>query len=594
MELNQEQKSAVESEAKLRLVIASPGSGKTRVLVSAVEREAKRMGADKCCVVTFTRKAAQEMEDRLAKVGVAGLGWVGTLHGLMLKLCREHNDLIGFPESIGVLDPEQREQIVESIMADMKVRGSVGRILPLLDCEKCIGFGKSAMWTKDELVAKEYHSRLRNAGLLDFSSMMFHGRSVIMALDGSGAWPFQFLAVDEVQDSSQDDFGHYFGMPCERKLLVGDPDQSVFGFRGGWMEGIIQMAESAQWEVHKLQTNYRSGVHICEAANRLISHNLNRVDKLTVADKPGGSVMVHECDGPAAEHAWVVNRIVQYTTPPEPVCHCGDYCKDHHTGSGHSPVPMQEEGEPYKLDQIAILCRTNTSARDFLTALKAAGIPVKERRMAEAPADWRKAKLLLTALGSPWSDFAVKAYLVAVVGQVKADLLEADSKRGMTSLNEAAGNLLGSGERFTELDLVRHGLSAESRERIAAAVKTMRGAWDNAELLLALNNGEQSGVVVGKGVTVCTVHAMKGLEADVVFMPGMEEGNFPQGRKDTDTEEERRLAFVGVTRAREQVLLSWCSARPQYRGPNIPAGPAEPKVRSRFVGELFKDSNTKP
>ena len=118
IELNQEQRAAVDSDAPKRLVISGPGAGKTRVLVSAVAREAKEHGAEGCLVITFTNKAAREMESRLADMGVVGLGYCGTLHGFTLSLCRSHGGLVGLPESIGVMDGDQREGIVESIMKD--------------------------------------------------------------------------------------------------------------------------------------------------------------------------------------------------------------------------------------------------------------------------------------------------------------------------------------------------------------------------------------------------------------------------------------------------------------------------------------------
>lgn len=591
IELNEEQRAAVESDAANRLVIAGAGSGKTRVLVAAVAREAEAHGAESCCVVTYTNKAAGEMRDRLEALGVSGLGWCGTLHGLMLLLCRRHHGLVGLPKKVGVLDAEQREGIVESIMRDMGVRCPTKRVLPFLDAECCVAPGAVAKrtWTKEELVAREYHLRLRQAGLVDFSSMLYHGKSVVLALAESGEWPFGSLFVDEAQDSSASDWSIYDAMPCGRKLVVGDDCQAIYGFRGGDVREFVKRAKDGSWSVSKMTTNYRSGPNIVQASDRLICHNKNRVDKVCYPsneNKPD-NVAERECATPVEEMSFVADIISKWTTPAEPVCHCGDYCKDHNQGSGHSPVPMEEEGGPRKPGDFAVLCRTNSQCKAFAQHLKACGVPVAERRMAEVPGDWRRAKLLLTVLGNPYSDFAVRQYLEATEGQAEAARVANAAAQKMVSISEALDWRYGKGERFADVDLVRHGLSAESRDHIASAVRTMRGEWDTADLLLALGNGEQQGELAGDGVAVTTVHQSKGLEFDVVFLVGMEEGNFPTARKDEDIEESRRLCYVGITRAKEQLVLTWCNHRAQYRGSNLPPGPMEEKRRSRFISELL-------
>lgn len=234
--LNAEQRAAVESDAPFRLVVAGPGSGKTRTLVAAIERECREHGQQGIVAITYTVAAATELEERLksadwkdlprARPNDLNLGFCGTLHAFCLKLAREHGYLGN--AQWGVLDDEQREGMVEDVMADLGVKTTVAKVLPLLD-----KFQGAFARTPTEIAVNEYRNRILSAGLLDFEAMLKAGAHIARRLGDRNRWPYRALFVDEAQDATAADWDCYDAFPCERKFVVGDPDQAIFGFRGG-------------------------------------------------------------------------------------------------------------------------------------------------------------------------------------------------------------------------------------------------------------------------------------------------------------------------------------------------------------------------
>ncbi len=593
MELDRDQSAAVLSKASKRVVIASAGSGKTRTLVAAVAHEIQQ-GTRPCevCVVTFTNNAAAELKARLNKIFAPNpvvLGWCGTLHGLMLKLLSEHHGLVGLPASLAVADDDQREPMVEALMREMDSRASLKKVMAMLKPERFCQPKPNQNWSKEELVCIAYYRKLRGAGLLDFDMILHYGLRVVKAMlpqsreanapgDYSAfGWPFKSLFVDETQDSSTEDWRIYEAMPCPRKMVVGDFDQAIYGFRGGAVSNLLDAARgnSNGWnEVFTLETNYRSGSAITTAAQRLIEHNTGRVPKRTVAARQGGSVEVMECDSPAQEMAAVLRAI-----------------QDLADDSVEGEVPdLEQRGMDETFQTVAVLCRTNSVASQFSAFLKAVGVPVKERKQPKDSGDWRRAKLLLTCLAQPFNDWTVRQYLTMSKGDLKASEVANSAAKAMVSINELMGFPFGKGEgTLDDVALVRHDLSFESRERIHAAAEalSLRGPWTLPELLLELR--DEPAKEEGEGVHVSTIHGFKGKEASVVFLVSMEEGILPSAKDAKDPaalEESRRLCYVAATRAKERLIVSWCKTRPQNRGPNVPAGPVEQREPSRFIKEM--------
>ena len=549
--LNAEQTAVVESTAKQILCIASAGSGKTSTLVARI-RHLVAAGADpsKFMVITYTNAASKVLQQRLEPLRV---GSCGTLHGFLLRLLGRHHALVNLPERLSVIDDEQREPMVESIMADMGVKSSLKKVMPFVDDNPLTFLSASTSKTKEGLVAREYHRRLRKAGLLDFNTILFYGLELVSRLD-AGTFGYTHLAVDEVQDSADIDAAIYAAMPCQNKFLCGDPDQAIFAFRGGNVANILKLARSPDWETKLLETNYRCAEEICIHAQTLIEKNADRFPKKTLAANPGGEIVIHRCPTPAAEMSRVAMELQKFHVE--------------------------------QLAESAVLCRTNRIVEEFSTFLAGVGIPVKTRKQVAMPKDWRRAKMFLTVLANPWCDVAVERYVALRDGEPAAAKLRQQAAMEMRPLHEVAGIVVdGSPLVMFTRSMAREGLSPESRSRIEAAASELAAGWTVPDLILALNAGEELAREEGHGCHVGTIHGFKGKEAVNVFLVGFEEGIIPSLKADTSVEEERRLAYVGFTRASGRLWISSCEARSQSRGPNLPPGPMQAREQSRFVKE---------
>ena len=228
---------------------------------------------------------------------------------------------------------------------------------------------------------------------------------------------------------------------------------------------------------------------------------------------------------------------------------------------------------------ICILARTNALARQFADHLEASGIPVARRKTQERPPDWSAAKLLLTLLANPSNDLVCHRYLVLKLGAKEADRVQRLASIALKSINDYHFHFDSTASPLHALS--GQGISRESQELVSAAMLQLNEAGDYSvnDLLLFLNGQEQEQETVGEGVTVCTAHAAKGRQWRVVLICGFEDGYFPMHRADTDEQDERRLAFVAVTRAIDAVHISWSASRPKPFSRDTEARSISPFVR---------------
>jgi len=545
--LDAAQAACVASAAPLKVAVAGPGSGKTRLLAAAVAAEPDPRAA---CVVTYTAAAARELRARLAAAGVEA-GWCGTLHAFCLRTARERHALAGLPARLSVARDAQRESVMRSVLEDTGLGRKMTLSRALKWSESAVGAGAllAGRLPPEALAAAEFHSRMLGCGLLDFQAVLDCGLAAAKAAAAAGEWPYRLLAWDEFQDSSPQDAAVMAAMPFGRKLAVGDPDQAVYGFRGGDPSAMLRLAAGGSgWEAHKLETNYRSCPEVCALGERVAAGQSRRLAK-SCRPAPGaapGEVREAACGSPQAEAAEVAAWL-----------------------AGRDP------------SSCAVLCRTNWHAEQVAAALAAAGARVAERRSEALPEDWRAAEALLCALDNPWSDAAVAAHRECQVGAQRADAEARAARAAMVSLNESLGGRYSAGPWRREA--LKFGLSAGSVQRVLAAADAL-GDCTASEALLHLRSGEPP--PASPGVAVSTAHAAKGREWESVAVCGCEEGLFPQSKRDSDADEERRLFFVACTRASRRLLLCWSRSRPQWRGRGSPPGPAEPRERSRFLSAL--------
>ncbi len=520
--------------------IAGPGSGKTRTLIKRVTDtiNAGVSPAEIVCI-TFTNAAADEMAKRLPD-GVS-VGYCGTLHGFMLRALRRHGEAIGFGPEVQVINEDHSAALLDEIVTSQRYKGSKKAVEEAL--AKGPDVAKATIMKPADLVAATFFRTLKKANMVTFDTLLHYGAKVANQVTG-----YTHMFVDEAQDSSDVDFAIYRALPIATKFVVGDPDQSIYSFRGGNVGNLVGLAASVPPEkVILREMNYRCDMAITRAADRLIAHNLNRVPKQTVSatDEPGLAVF-HQFEQAGLEMQAV----------------------------GAELVGRQD------LDECAILLRTNHAVSIWREYLPTRGVPVKSRRTLERPKDWRMAKALLAMFADPTNDMAAHWAAVLMVGQERALALKRNAIAGNSPLAtllhqspwgatvESSTALLGPLVSRDSVDLIR-----SFRDKLPPGTICIQ------DLCLRISEADEESVEAGAGVTVCTIHAAKGREWAAVWLPGLDQATIPGTKKGADTEEERRLLYVAMTRAKRELRMSFAQHPISQWGNN------QPVEASQFVAE---------
>jgi DNA helicase-2/ATP-dependent DNA helicase PcrA len=625
--LNPEQRAAVETLDGPLLVLAGAGTGKTRVLTTRFAHllVTRRAWPSQVLAVTFTNKAAREMKARVSAIlgrEVEGL-WLGTFHALAARMLRRHAECIGLRSNFTILDTDDQMRLLKQVMdtsgVDPKRWPAPGlmavvqrwkdrgltpeRVTPAEDSDYANGRARA--------LYAHYQQRLRDLNAADFGDLLLHVTEILRTEPEVLAQyhrAFRYILVDEYQDTNLVQYlwlrllaqGH--GNIC----CVGDDDQSIYSWRGAEIENILRFEKDfPDAKVVRLERNYRSTRPILAAASGLIAHNAGRLGKTLRAgrdDTEGEKVRVVALWDSEEEARMVGERI--------------------EAAQRAGTVPLSE---------IAILVRAGFQTRAFEERLITLGIPyrvVGGARFYERQ-EIRDALAYMRVLAQPSDDLAFER----IVNVPKRGLGES----AIRALHEQArienGSLAAAAER---LALSPDGLRPKPRQALAelmrgfarwreqlardghvATVATMldesgytemwkqdrspeaSGRLENLkELLRALGEFESLAgfldhvalvmendeAAEGERVSLMTLHAAKGLEFDMVFLPGWEEGLFPSQRAldeggEKALEEERRLAYVGLTRARKVAVVSHAANRRVY-------GNWTASIPSRFIGEL--------
>jgi len=562
MNLNEQQLKAINSNSPTILAIAGPGAGKSATLVARVQRLI-RDGTDPAaiCVITFTRSAAAELQERLGDVR---LGFNGNLHSLMFRLLQQHGHLIGLPQQLTILDAETAAELLAECAANLKSKAAANTLAELRETWFQWAPG-CRTWDIDRLVCKEYYSRMRDSGAVDFDSILHLGLQVIKAIMANDIpWPFHHLMVDEAHDSADIDFAIYHEMPCANKVWISDPDQSIYKFRGGNVENVMNLSRDERCETIILDLNYRSRKNICEAANRLIAHNVNRVDKQIIATRDGGSIGYRAFEMPAMELEFICQLIREF-------------------------YPATAAGTAA---EVAVLWRSNRLVDECTEYLKAHGIAVVERRRVPVAAT-ATARAALAVMMNPYNEMAVQRYITLIDSKAAATKANRDATIRMENLAhlyfKGVSDVLvtpDKGEHFLSEIVGRFSdqikVPQEARDSITAAAAKLTGTFTLADLMFALD--EQTEADAGNGVAVKTFHSAKGLQFPFVIVGGMEQETCPGTRKDADIPESRRLFFVAITRAMDRLMITRCHQRQCA----FKAWVMEPKTASQFVSECLE------
>lgn len=563
------QEHAVTSDEEAIMLLAGPGSGKTRTLIMRIERLVLG-GVDPAAItiLTYTNAAARVLEQRLAMIkiflkplGVEGeadnwkpltVGYVGTLHGFALRMLRDHGEPIGYGGRISVTSPESASILLESKARSLGCRTALKKLME----QKTALPRPGARLTVEESVVALYHDELREAGVVDYDLILTEFRRMLVDADPMVSNPirfaFQYLFADEVQDSAEIDWDIYLALPVRWKFFVGDPDQAIYSFRGGSVERMNQYAADLRVTVIKLEQNFRSDRAVCTAANNLILNNQRRIPKMTYS---------------AGEEPGIFRDLGMFMTEGEEIGHVA-----------REIIGLLENGgEPDRPLEIAVLTRTNHLAGCFRKTLTATGrIPVAQREVLELPRDWAYARSMVELMVHPDNDtlafFNIITSLTVKSGEspkaaaAAAHAAKLGAAAAGTSINKRVMNFPEIRSAAEAAMFLSSATQTSMESRMLVADKLRELPRDAGVLELALAMGETYEIVESPeaapgAVQVMTIHASKGHEFDVVFLAGFEDEVIPGRRRDVNIEEERRLAFVGATRARHALYVTGAEQR---------------------------------
>jgi DNA helicase-2/ATP-dependent DNA helicase PcrA len=613
-DLNPPQREAVLHQSGPVLVLAGAGSGKTRVITYRIARLVQSGVAPQALLaVTFTNKAAGEMRERAERLlghGASGL-WIGTFHSICARLLRMYGTGVGLSRNFIIYDEADQIALLKRILTDLGVPERLfapKEILWTIDRAKNAGVGPADYRGGDfftDLVAKvypEYERRLTEADAADFGNLLLKAVQ-LLAVDADLASRladrFEHLLVDEFQDTNavQYDLVRRLSARHHNLCVVGDDDQSIYGWRGADIQNILGFeADHPDARVIKLEQNYRSTQIILDAAGAIIDHNAGRKAKKLWTEKRGGApIVLHACEDERAEASLVVSQILGLRRSASRTF--GDFAVFYRTHaqsrvleealrSARPPVPYTIVGGTRFYDRAEI--------KDLLAYLRVLVNPADEvalLRIINVPTRGIGASTIDRVLEVARRD---KVSLLEAVRQCGAETetaeeaLRSGPRRKLAAFHELLGNLTEetrseAPSRAAEIVLERTGYlerlaldsspeaqgRAENLMELVASLKdyeqrseepTLVGFLEQVALVAAVDGYAEN---EGK-VTLMTVHSAKGLEFPVVFVVGLEQGIFPHGRALDDVkemEEERRLAYVAITRAREELFLSHARQR---------------------------------
>ncbi len=628
--LNDRQREAVSADPGNILVLAGAGSGKTRVLTHRIAWACEVFGLSPFAVlaVTFTNKAASEMRGRVeALLGISAAAmWVGTFHGLAHRMLRLHHEAARLPQAFQILDSDDQLRLVK-------------RVIRQLDLDEARWPPKQAQWyinhNKDEglrpahvdpgqdpmqqqwlEIYRLYEDLCERNGVVDFAELLLRSLELIRDNDDLREHyqrRFKYILVDEFQDTNAIQYAwlRLMAGADTPTFVVGDDDQSIYGWRGARIENIHHFERDfAGTRVIRLEQNYRSTGTILQAANALIDNNRERLGKELWTDSGAGDpILFYSAYNEKDEARFVADRVENWVAQ----------------GRGRS--------------EIAVLYRSNAQSRQFEETFVARRIPYRVYgglRFFER-AEIKDALAYLRMLSNPTTDPAFERTVnhpPRGIGQKTVDEIRAYARAESASLWSATLDLIDS-DRLTSrarsalkayVDLVRRLTDELAELTLAEQIKAIversgleahfakdrsekgQARIENLQELVGAGKAFQYEAVIDEGlspldaflahaaleagegqadawedcVQLMTMHSVKGLEFPLVFLVGMEEGLFPHQRSSEEPgrmEEERRLCYVGITRAREQLVITSAEVRRLFGGESY-------NMLSRFVREL--------
>jgi uncharacterized protein (TIGR00375 family) len=576
-ELDEVQRQAVEAMSGPVVVIAGPGSGKTRALTYRIAHLVREQGVDpgQILAVTFTNRAAGEMQTRLEELlaEVNGLGRlrVGTFHRIALELLRECG-----AEEKTVLDELEARRVLGEVLGENRLALRPAQALEAISLAKSAGLNADDLEEVERTAYRAYQERLAAYRARDYDDILL---DLLLLLEGNAEEldrvrrQFPHLLIDEFQDVNAVQYRLVTLLADRGRGLfaIGDPDQAIYGFRGAEPRffGALRRNFSGVRLFH-LETNYRSRGNIVRAAAGVIGHNEGREEmQLRAVQEAGPPVRLLSVPGETAEGIAVVREIgrmvggadmVQADQGADGERSFGDFAVLYRTGrqAGVLEECFLKEGLPYRLvGQRGFL--EAESVRQALAFCRYALRPEKGLRLLHA--------LELEMFGA--GERVLKEVRKRIVDGAGMDGLSAAAAESLGKLEQAAAKFRDlRPEAFFQKWTEESGAEDEDLEhliQVAAAAESLEELLDT--LLLGREADYEragDGTARGEAVTLMTLHAAKGLEFPVVFICGVEDGLIPFREREADLQEERRLFYVGLTRAREEVVLLRTRSRLRY------------------------------
>ncbi|CAM5734803.1 ATP-dependent DNA helicase PcrA [Streptomyces afghaniensis] len=631
--LNPEQKEAVKATDGPLLIMAGAGSGKTRVLTQRIAYLMVEKGVNpyNILAITFTNKAAKEMRQRIAAVlgGASEEIWISTFHSMCVRILRKDIDRIGYNRNFTILDTTDQQSVIKGILKDRNIDPKKYDPRAIL---ASISSSKNELVTPEEFaktagdyfsqivsdVYTEYQRRLRKNQALDFDDLIMQTINLFQRVPEVLEYyqrKFQYIHVDEYQDTNRSQYMlvKLLASRFRNLCVVGDSDQSIYAWRGADISNILSFEKDyPNAKVVMLEQNYRSTKRILQAANQVIANNSSRKDKnLWTENEDGSKIYYYRADSEQGEAQFVIGKIQE----------------------------LRRESS-LNLSDIAILYRTNAQSRVMEEMLLKAnieysivgGIKFYDRK------EIKDTLAYLRLIANPDDDISFQRVINVPkrgIGSSSVDKIANFAAMHDMSMYQAleAVELIGLSPKITKAasefrDLIQNytrmqeylsvtelveevidksgyvdmlkaekSIEAQSRleniEEFMSVSKNFEEANDDKSLIafltdLALvadidkldDDGNQADSVV-----LMTLHSAKGLEFPIVFLIGLEEGVFPHSRslmEETEMEEERRLAYVGITRAEKQLYLTNAQMRTLFGRTNM-------NPPSRFVKEIPED-----
>jgi DNA helicase II / ATP-dependent DNA helicase PcrA len=614
--LNPEQLAAVTLPDEHALILAGAGSGKTRVLTTRIAWLIKgsRVTPGGVLAVTFTNKAAREMLTRVTAmlpVNPRGM-WMGTFHGLCNRMLRAHHRDAGLPQAFQILDSQDQQALVKRLAKSLNMdeeRFPYRELTWFINAQKEEGVRASEVQVLDENTRRmadfyaAYDEQLRREGVVDFPELLLRSYELLKRneiLREHYARRFRHILVDEFQDTNRLQYRWLKLFSSQNCFFcVGDDDQSIYTFRGAHVGNMADFEREFKVKaVVRLEQNYRSHGNILDAANALIANNRNRLGKNLWTDAGRGEpIRVFEGESDADEARWLVEEV----------------------------QALSREGA--RLSNMAVLYRSNAQSRVLEHALFSRGLAYRVygglRFFERAEIKHALAYLRLIALPDDDNAFLrVANFPPRGIGARTIEQLQDSARQKQTSLYKAAEGKVAAFTQFIDQlraetqglplhelveavvaksGLVEHyKLEREGADRVENLAELVNAAAAFTEEDREVESGEAADPLTaflthaaleagehqaGEGqdaLQLMTVHSSKGLEFDVVFLSGLEEGLFPSERSVTERdglEEERRLAYVAITRARNRLYLSHAQTRMLH-------GQTRYNIPSRFLEEI--------